>query len=208
MKLYFAPNSRAVRVAWLLEELELPYEVQKFTLGAREMREAPYLAKHPMGRVPALEDGEITLFESGAIVQYILAKYGKGRFVPEMQTAEFAAYLQWFHYAEGMIMPPMNTYVVETILLPPERRTEINVKRSVKLLGQMLTAVNTQLGDRNFLVGSDITAADFMTGHAVIMSHRFGIDMTAIPNLLPYVERLSTRPAFIKADQLCPLLLF
>lgn len=202
MKLYFAPNSRAVRVAWLLEELELPYEVQKFSLGAREMREAPYLAKHPMGRVPALEDGEITLFESGAIVQYILAKYGKGRFVPEMQTAEFAAYLQWFHYAEGMIMPPMNTYVVETILLPPERRTEINVKRSVKLLGQMLTAVNTQLGDRNFLVGSDITAADFMTGHAVIMSYRFGIDMTATPNLLPYVERLSTRPAFIKADQL------
>ena len=202
MKLYFAPNSRAVRVAWLLEELELPYEVQKFTLGAREMREAPYLAKHPMGRVPALEDGEITLFESGAIVQYILAKYGSGRFVPEMQTAEFAAYLQWFHYAEGMIMPPMNTYVVETILLPPERRTEINVKRSVKLLGQMLTAVNTQLGDRNFLVGSDITAADFMTGHAVIMSQRFGIDMTATPNLLPYVERLSTRPAFIKADQL------
>ena len=202
MKLYFAPNSRAVRVAWLLEELALPYQVQKFTLGAREMREAPYLAKHPMGRVPALEDGEITLFESGAIVQYILAKYGKGRFVPEMQTAEFAAYLQWFHYAEGMIMPPMNTYVVETILLPPERRTEINVKRSVKLLGQMLTAVNTQLGDRNFLVGSDITAADFMTGHAVIMSHRFGIDMTATPNLLPYVERLSTRPAFIKADQL------
>ena len=202
MKLYFAPNSRAVRVAWLLEELELPYEVQKFTLGAREMREAPYLAKHPMGRVPALEDGEITLFESGAIVQYILAKYGSGRFVPEMQTAEFAAYLQWFHYAEGMIMPPMNTYVVETILLPPERRTEINVKRSVKLLGQMLTAVNKQLGDRNFLVGSDITAADFMTGHAVIMSHRFGIDMTSTPNLLPYVERLSTRPAFIKADQL------
>ena len=97
MKLYFAPNSRAVRVAWLLEELELPYEVQKFTLGAPEMREAPYLAKHPMGRVPALEDGEITLFESGAIVQYILAKYGSGRFVPEMQTAEFAAYLQWFH---------------------------------------------------------------------------------------------------------------
>ena len=202
MKLYFAPNSRAVRIAWLLEELELPYEVQKFTLGAPEMREAPYLAKHPMGRVPALEDGEITLFESGAIVQYILAKYGKGRFVPEMQTVEFAAYLQWFHYAEGMIMPPMNTYVVETILLPPERRTEINVKRSVKLLGQMLTAVNTQLGDRNFLVGSDITAADFMTGHAVIMSHRFGIDMTATPSLLPYVERLSTRPAFIKADQL------
>ena len=202
MKLYYARNSRAVRVAWLLQELDLGYEIESFELGSPDMRSDTYRALHPMGRVPTLVDGDITLFESGAIVQYILAKYGKGRFVPEMQTAEFAAYLQWFHYAEGMIMPPMNTYVVETILLPQERRTEINVKRSVKLLGQMLTAVNTQLGDRNFLVGSDITAADFMTGHAVIMSHRFGIDMTATPNLLPYVERLSTRPAFIKADQL------
>ena len=202
MKLYYAPNSRAVRVAWILEELELSYEVEKFALGAREMREAPYLRKHPMGRVPTLEDGEITLFESGAIIQYILAKYGNGRFIPDTQTAGFASYLQWFHYAEGMIMPPMNTLVVETILLPPERRTELNVRRSTKLLGQMLTAVNTQLKDKDFLVGSEITAADFMTGHAVVMSHRFGIDMSAMENLTDYAERLSSRQAFIKAEAL------
>lgn len=202
MKLYYAPNSRAVRVAWVLEELGVYYEVEKFTLGAREMREACYLSKHPMGRVPTLEDGEITLFESGAIIQYILAKYGNGRFVPDVQSASFASYLQWFHYAEGMIMPPMNTLVVETILLPPERRTELNVRRSTKLLGQMLTAVNTQLADKDFLVGSEITAADFMTGHAVVMSHRFGIDMSAMENLIDYAERLSTRQAFINAEAL------
>ena len=202
MKLYYAPNSRAVRVAWVLEELGLSYDVKKFTLGAREMREAPYLSKHPMGRVPTLEDGEITLFESGAIIQYILAKYGKGCFVPDTQSGDFASYLQWFHYAEGMIMPPMNTLVVETILLPPERRTELNVKRSTKLLGQMLTAVNTQLAGKDFLVGSVITAADFMTGHAVVMSHRFGIDMSAMPHLKGYAERLSSRKAFMKAEAL------
>ena len=202
MKLYYAPNSRAVRVAWVLEELELSYEVEKFELGAREMRERHYLSKHPMGRVPTVEDGEITLFESGAIIQYILAKYGKGLFIPDPQSAGFASYLQWFHYAEGMIMPPMNTLVVETILLPPERRTELNVKRSTKLLGQMLSAVDTQLKDKDFLVGSEITAADFMTGHAVVMSHRFGIDMSAMENLTNYVERLSSRQAFIKAESL------
>ena len=202
MKLYYAPNSRAVRVAWVLEELELSYEVEKFELGAREMRERPYLSKHPMGRVPTVEDGEVTLFESGAIIQYILAKYGNGLFIPDPQSAGFASYLQWFHYAEGMIMPPMNTLVVETILLPPERRTELNVKRSTKLLGQMLSAVDTQLKDKDFLVGSEITAADFMTGHAVVMSHRFGIDMSAMENLTNYVERLSSRQAFIKAESL------
>ena len=202
MKLYYAPNSRAVRVAWALEELGASYEVEKFTLGAREMRETPYLSKHPMGRVPTLEDGEITLFESGAIIQYILAKYGNGRFVPETLSASFASYLQWFHYAEGMIMPPMNTLVVETILLPPERRTEVNVKRSTKLLGQMLSAVNMQLSDKEFLLGSEITAADFMTGHAVIMSNRLGIDMSSMLNLVGYAERLSSRQAFIKAESL------
>lgn len=96
----------------------------------------------------------------------------------------------------------MNTLVVETILLPPERSTEINVKRSTKLLGQMLTTVNTQLSDKAFLVGSEISAADFMTGHAVITSRRLEIDMSAMPNLKRYAERLSSRQAFARAELL------
>ena len=79
MKLYYSPASRAVRVAWLLEELGLEYEVQKFALGDRAMREPDYLSVHPMGRVPALEDRGVTLFESGAIIQYILANYANGQ---------------------------------------------------------------------------------------------------------------------------------
>ena len=200
MKLYYSPASRAVRVAWLLEELGLEYEVQKFALGDRAMREPDYLAVHPMGRVPALEDKGVILFESGAIIQYILANYGDGKFVPKVGTPEFAEYLQWFHYAEGMIMPPMNTLVVETILLPPERRTELNVKRSTKLLGQMLHAVNQNLADKDYLVSDQMTAAEFMTGHAVIMAKRFGIDLTDKPNILPYVARLEARDAFQRAS--------
>ena len=200
MKLYYSPASRAVRVAWLLEELGLEYDVQKFALGDRAMREPDYLAVHPMGRVPALEDKGVILFESGAIIQYILANYGDGKFVPKLRTPEFAEYLQWFHYAEGMIMPPINTLVVETILLPPERRTELNVKRSTKLLGQMLHAVNQNLADKDYLVSDQMTAAEFMTGHAVIMAKRFGIDLTDKPNILPYVARLEARDAFQRAS--------
>ena len=200
MKLYYSPASRAVRVAWLLEELGLEYEVQKFALGDRAMREPDYLSVHPMGRVPALEYRGVTLFESGAIIQYILANYANGQFIPEVGTPEFAQYLQWFHYAEGMIMSPMNTLVVETILLPAERRTEVNVKRSTKLLGQMLHAVNLNLANKEYLVGDHMTAAEFMTGHAVIMAQRFGIDMTDKPNIPPYVARLEARDAFQRAS--------
>lgn len=198
MKLYYSQNSRAVRVAWALEELGLSYDLEKFDLGSPDMRSPEYRTKHPMGRVPVLEDDEVTLFESGAIIQYLLAKYGEGRLVPTVESPEFAQYLQWFHYAEGMIMPPMNTLVVETILLPPERRTEINVKRSTKLLGQMLSAVNDVLVDRDYLAG-EFTAADMMTGHAVIMSIRLGADISDKPNLQPYADRLRARPALQKA---------
>ena len=194
MKLYYARNSRAVRVAWLLEEMGLDYEIQKFELGERSMRDLKYLAVHPLGRVPALDDGDVTLFESGAILQYLLVRYGNGDLAPTGNSDEFPHYLQWFHYAEGMIMPPMNTLVVETILLPPERRTEINVKRATKLLGQMLAAVDLRMVGREYLT-SKFTAADIMTGHAVIMAAELGADLSDKPNLPAYIKRLRNRPA-------------
>lgn len=198
MKLYYAQNTRAVRVAWLLEELELPYEIKKFELGSRDMRNPEYLALHPMGRVPTVVDGEVTIFESGAIIQYILARYGAGRLVPDVNSAEFPVYLQWLHYCEGMIMPPINTLVVETILLPEERRSELNVKRATKLLNQMLTAVEQHMEGREFLAG-DFSAADIMTGHSVIMSRRSRADFSDKPNLDAYADRLLDRPALQKA---------
>ena len=199
MKLYFAPNTRSVRIAWLLEELGLEYELERFQLGDRAMREPEYLAVHPLGRVPALEDGDVMLFESGAIVQYLLACYGEGRFNPAPDSPAFPAYLQWLHYAEGMIMPPINIIVVETILLPPERRNETNVKRAQKLLNQMLTAVDAQLADLDYLAG-EFSGADIMTGHASHVSQAMlKIDYSDKPNLAAYVERLRARPAFQKA---------
>ena len=201
MKLYYSRRSRAVRVAWLLEELAMDYDVVSFPLGDKAMRSPEYKALHPMGRVPTLQDGDVTLFESGAIIQYILAKYGDGRFEPKATDPNFAQYLQWFHYAEGMLMPPMNTFVVETILLPPERRNEVNVKRALKLMGQMLSAINGNLADKPYLAGNEITAADFMTGHAVIMASRANVDIADKPHLPAYIERLSARPAFQMAER-------
>ena len=195
MKIYYAPNTRAVRIVWLFKELGLPYELETFVLGDRKMRAPEYLAVHPMGRVPALEDDDGTrLFESGAIVQYVLAKYAGGRLQPAISSADFAPYLQWLHYAEGMIMPPVNTVVVETILLAPERRNQGNVERAVKLLGRMLEAVDTHLAGREFLAGN-FSGADIMSGHATIVAAKLGADITDKPHVAAYIERLKSRPA-------------
>lgn len=199
MKIYFAPNTRAVRIVWLMEELGLPYEIERFKLGDPRMRDPAYLKVHPMGRVPALEDGDVTLFESGAIVEYVLARHGNGRLLPAVSSPDFAPYLQWLHYAEGMLMPPVNTIVVETILLPKERRNQDNVDRAVKLLSRMLGAVEARLqGGREYLAGA-FSGADIMTGHACTVAARLGADISDKPNVAAYVARLNARPALQRA---------
>src|SRR5215831_6412954 len=198
MKIYYAPNTRAVRIVWLFEELGLSYDLARFKLGDAAMRAPEYLKVHPMGRVPALEDGEVTIFESGAIVQYVLAKYGNGRLVPEVSSPEFPTYLQWLHYAEGMIMPPVNTIVVETILLPPDRRSPINVERATKLLGQMLSAVDRHLANCSYLAG-EFSGADIMTGHACTVAARLKADISDKPNVAAYIARVNARPALQRA---------
>lgn len=198
MKIYYAPNTRAVRIVWLFGELGLPYDLERFKLGDAAMRAPEYRKIHPMGRVPALQDGDVTLFESGAIVQYVLAKYGNGRLAPDVSSPDFPTYLQWLHYAEGMIMPPVNTIVVETILLKPERRNQVNVDRAVKLLSQMLTAVDDCLRGREFLAGA-FSGADIMTGHVCMVATRLGADVSDKPHVAAYVERLHARPALQRA---------
>jgi len=198
MKIYFAPNTRAVRIVWLFEELGLPYQLERYKLGDPAMRSAEYRKVHPMGRVPALQDGDVTMFESGAILQYVLAKYGNGRLMPQPSSPDFPHYLQWLHYAEGMIMPPVNTVVVETILLPPERRNQANVDRATKLLGQMLSAVDQHLAGREFLAG-EFSGADIMTGHACTVAARLKADISDKPNVAAYIQRINARPALQRA---------
>ena len=195
LKFYYNTAPNPMKVALLLEELGLPYELETFQLGDKKMRAPEYLAVHPLGRVPVLEDDDGTrVLESGAIVQYVLAKYAAGRLAPLPSSPDFAPYLQWLHYAEGMLMPPVNIIVVETILLPAERRNQVNVDRAVKLLGRLLEAVDAHLEGREFLAG-DFSGADIMTGHASIVAARLGADIADKPNLRAYIERLQARPA-------------
>lgn len=194
MKIYHAPETRSTRIIWLFEELGLPYELETFKLGSPDMRAEDYLKVHPMGRVPALDDSEVTIFESGAIVEYVLARYGNGALVPDQASPDFAEYLQWLHYAEGMLMPPVNTIVVEKFFLSEARRNQVNIDRATKLLTRMLGAVEQRLFDRDYLAG-DFSGADIMSGHATIVAARLGADITDKPNVAVYIERLKARPA-------------
>ena len=198
MKVYFAPQSRAVRTVWLLEEIGLPYELEKFQLGQKEMRAPGYLAINPNGRVPTIIDGDVTITESTAIAQYLSAKYAPALSVGP-QAQNFANYLQWLHYAEGMIMPPINNYVVETILLPPERRNDEIAMRALKLLNRTLGAVEQHMEGQKFLAG-DFTIADTITGHAIIMARRLGADFSNLLNLSAYADRLEARTALQSAE--------
>ena len=198
MKLHHAPNTRSVRIVWLLEELGLSYDLELYKLGDPGMRSSEYLKVHPMGRVPVLEDGDTKIFESGAIVQYVLAKYGEGKLSPIPSRPDFGIYLQWLHYAEGMIMPQVNIIVVETILLPEDRRSKVNEERAKKLLTRMLNAVETGLEGKQYIAG-EFSGADIMTGHACVVSGRLGADLSDKPNVGAYIERLESRPSLAKA---------
>jgi glutathione S-transferase len=200
MKLWYAPNTRAVRIKWLLDELGLEHELERLKLGDPAMRSPEYQQVHPLGRVPVLQDGPVRMIESGAIAQYLLATYDKAhRLHPRPEDPSFPDYLQWLHFAEGMLMPPVNTLVVETILLPPEKRNEVNVDRARKLLGRMLTAVDRAMEGKDHLAG-DFSGADILTGHACIVAARlWGGDLGTLPNLKAYIERLEARPALAGA---------
>jgi glutathione S-transferase len=167
----------------------------------QDLKSDAHRARHPLGRVPVLDDGDVRIFESGAIVEYVLARHKNGGLRPAEAAAEFPEYLQWFHYCEGMVMPPVNTIVVQTVLLPPDRRDETALAQAKRLLSKALEPVNGALEGRDYVIG-DFSAADIMLGHACFMSNRLGCVGDDMPHLKAYVERIANRPAFKTAIEM------
>ena len=198
IKLYLTPNTRAGRVAWLLEELNMEYELEILPFTKEGLKSPEHRARHALGRVPVIEDGDISIFESGAIIQYILDKYDDKGLKPAVESNDYPYYLQWFHYCEGMVMPPMNQIVVQTVLLPPDRRDEAVLNQATKLLSKALKPVNEFLEGKDYLIG-DFSAADCMLGHSCYMSNRFGTVSDEMQNIKRYISNIESRSAFQKA---------
>jgi len=198
LKVHFVAGTRAGRVVWLLEELGLEYEVNIMPFTKEGLKSPEHRSRHALGRVPVLEDGEISIFESGAIIDYVLERHKNGGLKPSSDSSEFPFYLQWYHYCEGMVMPPMNQIVVQTILLPPDRRDETVLNQAKSLLAKSLAPVNENLSDKEYLIG-DFSAADLMLGHSCFMANRLGCVSEEMQNIKDYVARINARPAFQKA---------
>lgn len=195
--LYHAPLSRSLRVRWLLEELALEYEVVPMRISAESLRAPDYLKIHPLGRVPAIREGDLTLFESGAILQYLLERYGKGRLEPAPGSRERPLYWQWFHFAEATLAPPLGEIAQNAFLRPEAERIPAVLPEARRRAGEALAAVEAALGGEH-LVGP-FTAADVMMGYSVKLAKLLGCIGEEQPRLGAYLERLEARPALQKA---------
>ena len=198
LKVHFVAGTRAGRVVWLLEELGLEYEVNIMPFTKEGLKSPEHRSRHALGSVPVLEDGDISIYESGAIIDYVLERHKNGGLKPNSDAPEFPFYLQWYHYCEGMVMPPMNQIVVQTILLPADRRDEAVLNQAKKLLSKALAPVNDALAGKDYLIG-DFSAADLMLGHSCFMANRLGCVTDDMQNIKDYVARIDARPAFKKA---------
>jgi glutathione S-transferase len=172
--------------------------LNRMDFNPKDLKSDEHRARHPLGRVPVLDDDDVSIYESGAIVEYVLERHKNGGLKPAGDSPLFPEYLQWFHYCEGMVMPPVNTIVVQTLLLPPDRRDETVLGQAQRLLTKALAPVDESLAGRDYLIG-DFSGADIMLGHACFMSNRLGCVPDEMANLKGYVERIAARPAFDKA---------
>ena len=196
MKLYHVPGSRSARVLWLLLELGLDHEIVRLSMADGSQRSPEYLAINPLGRVPSLEDQGKTFYESGAIVQYLLERYGEGRFEPPVGSPERPTYLQWFHWGEATLLPPIVTMNSHRFVLREVDRSEKAVDVARRQLARILGVLEAAVAGRTFLVGDEFTAADLMVGYGVTLAKLVGELPEDLPAVHAWLDGLAQRPAY------------
>jgi len=189
-------TSRSLRILWLLEELELPYEVVKHQRDPQTFLAPDSLkAVHPLGKSPVIRDGGQLVIESGAILEYIVRKYGKGRLAPPESSPDFVRYLQWMHYAEGSAMLPL---MLELYL---RRLGDAGAPLRPRVHGEIenhIGYLNAELGASDYFVGDSLSAADIQLAFVVQMARIF-YGLEKFSNLARFVERMEARPAYRRA---------
>ena len=204
-------NSRSQRVLWLLEELGLPYEIKKYQRDAKTMLAPPELMQvHPLGKSPVITDEGQTIAETGAIVEYILERYGAGRLAPAIGTPERLRWRYWLHFAEGSAMPPLLLKLIfERIKVTPMPFFVKPIAKGIsnKVLAAMvepnlkrqLDFMEAELGKSEWFAGPQFSAADIQMSFPVeAAAQRAGLDASR-PKLMAYLKRIHARPAYKKA---------
>lgn len=204
-------NSRSQRILWLLEELGLEYEVKRYQRDPKTMLAPASLREvHPLGKSPVITDGALTLAESGAIVEYLVERYGNGRLIPAAGTPDRLHYTYWLHYAEGSAMPPLLLKLIfdqiEKSSMPffvrPIAQSIVNrVKRSYiePQITQHLDYLEAEIGKSTWFAGNEFTAADIQISFPLeAAAARAGLNASR-PKLMNFLDRIHARPAYQRA---------
>jgi glutathione S-transferase len=197
IKLYHSKRARSARVIWLLEELSVPYELAKVEFTPEALKSPAHLKLHPLGHVPVIQDGELTMFESGAIVDYLLEKHGKGRLEPAQGSVERGLYLQWFHYGEATLARYMSDIV--RYRFRETDTPELIVDRARQRFIKSVAVVDRALEGRAYISGDSFSAADIMIAYGLVVARIIRELPTDFANVAAYMERLKERPAYDKA---------
>jgi len=204
-------NSRSQRVLWLLEELGVPYEVKRYARNVETMLAPPELrAVHPLGKSPVITDGDVTVAESGAIVEYLVDRYGNGRLIPPAGTPERLRYTYWLHYAEGSAMPPLLLKLVfdrlEIAPMPffikPIARAISGRAKSSFIEPQIklhLDFMESELGKSIWFAGNEMTAADIQMSFPLEAADARAGLATGRPKLAAFLQRIHALPTYKRA---------
>jgi glutathione S-transferase len=204
-------NSRSQRVLWLLEELGIPYEIKRYQRDAKTMLAPPELrAVHPLGKSPVIQDDGATLAESGAILEYLVARHGNGRLIPAAGAPERLRYTYWMHFAEGSAMPPLLLKLVFNriekgpmpFFVRPVARAIAQRAKSTFIqpnIDRNLDFIEGELAKSDWFAGAEFSAADIQMSFPLEAARaRGGLDERR-PRLMAFLERIHARPAYRRA---------
>jgi glutathione S-transferase len=184
-------NSRSQRILWLLEELGTPYEIVKYQRMSPMPLAPPELKEiHPLGKSPVITDGDRTIAESGAIVEYVIDRYGNGRLRPKHGTDEYWKYVEWMHYAEGSAMLPLLLALYAGLLGDGAALLRPRIDGEI---ANNLSYMEAALAGRHFFVGNDLTGADIQL---IFVLEAAGSRLEPYPGLTAYRDRMHARPAY------------
>jgi glutathione S-transferase len=200
LTIHHSRRARSVRVIWLLEELGIAYELRPIGFTPEALKSPEYLKLHPLGQIPVVQDGDITMIESGAIVEYLLERYGAGRLVPPPAPFDQRAeYLQWFHFGEASAARSVSDIVRDRFYMPESDRVPESLPQSRKRYRAAVELIDRALASRDFICGSSFSAADIMVSYPLTIGKVIGELPPEFANVASYLGRLKERPGYARA---------
>jgi glutathione S-transferase len=192
---YGAFPTRSFRVMWALEELGRPYQLRPVDLRNR-MADTEFLALNPSGFLPAMQDGDVTMVDSIAMLEYLIARYDNGLLAPAANDKCFPLYQQFLHLGESGLAAYLNIIVASRFLAPEGEKQNFGASAAERMFFNRLQLVSRQLANAPMMAGDDFTAADISVIYALGMAERLGFADRFGPEIADYRSRMSSRPAF------------